>query len=69
MTFELPLSCGFRHFFNYINKRALQSDVDLRQNLTPIYQSLPLIMGQLLQQKYADMAYLGKFDHKFAVKH
>ena len=26
-------------------------------------------MGQFLQQKYKDMAYLGKFDHKFAVKH
>ena len=25
-------------------------------------------MGQLLQQKYTDMAYPGKFDHKFAIK-
>ena len=40
-----------------------------RQKLTPSYQSLPIIMGQLLLQKYTDMAYPGKFDHKFAVKH
>ena len=33
------------------------------------YQSFPLIMGQLLQQKYTDMAYPSKFDHKFAIKH
>ena len=26
-------------------------------------------MGQLLQQKYTDMARPGKFDHTFAVKH
>ena len=26
-------------------------------------------MGLLLQQKYTDMAYPGKFDHKFAIKH
>ena len=48
---------------------CLRSNSDHRQKLTPIYQSLPLIMGQLLQQKYTDMAYPGKFDHKFAVKH
>ena len=48
---------------------CLCSNSDHRQKLTPIYQSLPLIMGQLLQQKYRDMAYPGKFYHKFAVKH
>ena len=48
---------------------CLCSNSDHRQKLTPIYQSLPLIMGQLLQQKYTDMAYPGKVDHKFAVKH
>ena len=26
-------------------------------------------MGQLLQQKYTNMAYPDKFDYKFAVKH
>ena len=26
-------------------------------------------MGQFLQQKYTDMAYPGKFDHKFAMEH
>ena len=44
------------------------SNSDHRQKLAPIYQSLSLIMGQLLQQKYTDMAYPGKFDHKLAVK-
>ena len=37
--------------------------------ITPNYQTLPLIIGQLLQQKYTNMAYPGKFDHIFAVKH
>ena len=35
--------------------------------LTPIYQSSPLIIGQLLQQKYTNITYPGKFDYKFAV--
>ena len=48
---------------------CLCSNSDHRQKLTPIYQSLPLIMGQLLQQKYTDTAYPEKFGHKFAVKH
>ena len=26
-------------------------------------------MGQFFQQKYTDMAYPGKHDHKFAIKH
>ena len=43
---------------------CLCSNSDHRQKLTPIYQSFPLIMGQLLQQKYTAMAYPGKFDHK-----
>ena len=33
------------------------------KKLTPIYNSFPLIIGQLLQQKYTDLAYPGKFDH------
>ena len=45
------------------------SNSDHRQKLTSIYPSSPLIMGQLLQQKYTNMAYPGKFDHKFDVKH
>ena len=48
---------------------CLCSNSDHRQKLTPIYLSLPLITGQLLQQKYTDMAYPGKFGHTFAVKH
>ena len=44
------------------------SNSDHRQKLTQIYQSFPLKMGQLLQQKYTDMTYPGKFDHKFALK-
>ena len=47
----------------------LCSNSDHRQKITSIYQTLPLIMGQLLQQKYTDMAYPGKLDHIFAVKH
>ena len=47
---------------------CLCSNSDHRQKLTPIYQSFPLKMGQLLQQKYTDMAYPGKFDHQFAIK-
>ena len=27
------------------------------------------MMGHLLQQKYTDMAYPGKFDRTFAIKH
>ena len=48
---------------------CLCSNSDHRQKLTPIYQSFPLIMEHLLQQKYTDMAYPGKFDHTFAIKH
>ena len=29
MTFERLFSCGFMHFFNHINKKALQADFDL----------------------------------------
>ena len=29
MTFARLFSCGFRHVFNHINKKALQSDLDL----------------------------------------
>ena len=29
MTFERQFSCGVRHFFKYINKKALQSDLDV----------------------------------------
>ena len=41
---------------------------DNRQVLKPIYQLLPLLMGQLLQQKYTDMAYQSQYDNKLAVK-
>ena len=47
----------------------LCSNSDHRQKLTPIYQSLSLIMEQPLQQKYTDMAYPGIFDNKLSVKH
>ena len=39
------------------------------EKVNTIYQSFLLIMGLLLQQKYTDMAYPGKFDHKFAITH
>ena len=29
MTFERQFSCGVRHFFKYINRKALQSDLDV----------------------------------------
>ena len=48
---------------------CLCSNSDHRQVLTPIYQLLPLIMGQLLQQKCSDMAYASQYDSKLAVKH
>ena len=47
----------------------LCSNSNHRQKVTPIYQPLPRIMGQFLQQKCTDMAYPGKSGHKFAVKH
>ena len=48
---------------------CLCSNSNNRKKQTPIYQSFLLIMGQLLQQKYTDMTYPDKFDHKFAIKH
>ena len=59
----------FQFLLQPLPGHCLCPNSDHRQKLTPIYQSLSLIMGQILKQKYTNMAYHGKFDYKFAGKH
>ena len=48
---------------------CLCSNSEQRQVFIPIYQSFPLIMGQILQQKWTDMAYPSQCDNKLTVRH